>query len=109
MLSAAAKHLARRSASSSSARLGGLPSSSSLLAAVSSSSVGAVRPFSAALEQFEDYGKAVFTGKVAHEYLAKHGAKGSILDDPTWVKKHADTVAMAVFDWYDFGSRRGRC
>jgi hypothetical protein len=49
--------------------------------------------------QFEEYGKAVFTGKVADEYLAKHGAKGEILKDPTWVKNHADTVAKAVFEW----------
>lgn len=53
----------------------------------------------ASLEQFDEYGKAVFAGKVADEYLAKYGAKGDILKDPTWVKNHADTVAKAVFDW----------
>jgi hypothetical protein len=53
----------------------------------------------ASLDQFEEYGKNVFTGKVADEYLAKHGKSGDILKDPTWVNKHADTVAMAVFDW----------
>jgi glutamine synthetase len=78
MFSAAARHLARREA--------------------------ALRPFAgvrtmASLEQFEDYGKAVFTGKVADEYLAKHGSSGAILKDPTWVNNHSDTVAMAVFDW----------
>lgn len=56
------------------------------------------RAFSA-LPQFEDYGKNVFSGKVADEYLSKHGASGDILKDPTWVKNHADTVANAVFDW----------
>lgn len=61
---------------------------------------GALRPFSSSLEQFEEYGKSVFTGKVADEYLKKHGGSGDILKDPTWVKNHADTVALAVFDWY---------
>jgi glutamine synthetase len=58
-----------------------------------------VRAF-ASLEQFRDYGKSVFTGKVADDYLAKHGSSGAILKDPLWVKNHADTVANAVFDWY---------
>jgi glutamine synthetase len=53
----------------------------------------------AALPQFEDYGKNVFTGKVADEYLKKHGASGAILKDPTWVATHSDVVANAVFDW----------
>ena len=56
----------------------------------------------AALPQFEDYGKNVFTGKVADEYLKKHGASGAILKDPTWVANHSDVVANAVFDWYVF-------
>jgi glutamine synthetase len=51
------------------------------------------------LAMYEDYGKAVFTGKVADEYLKKHGASGDILKDPAWVKNHSDTVAAAVFDW----------
>lgn len=54
----------------------------------------------ASLEQFDEYGKAVFTGAVADEYLKKQGSSGDILKDPTWVKNHADTVAKAVFDWY---------
>jgi glutamine synthetase len=53
----------------------------------------------ASLEQFSDYGKAVFAGKIANEYLSKHGASGDILKDPTWVTTHADVVADAVFDW----------
>lgn len=53
----------------------------------------------ASLSQFSDYGKAVFAGKVADEYLSKHGASGAILKDPTWVNTHADVVANAVFDW----------
>jgi glutamine synthetase len=86
MLSAAAKHLARRH------QLVAAPASSALAPAA------ALRAMST-LEQFDEYGKSVFAGKVADEYLAKHGAKGEILKDPTWVKKHADTVAKAVFDW----------
>lgn len=53
----------------------------------------------ASLEQFEEFGKYLFTGKVADEYLKKHGASGDTLKDPSWVTKHADTVANAVFDW----------
>jgi glutamine synthetase len=56
------------------------------------------RAFSS-LDMYEDFGKAVFTGKVADEYLKKHGASGDILKDPAWVKNHSDTVAAAVFDW----------
>jgi len=56
------------------------------------------RAFSA-LPQFEHFGKNVFTGKVADEYLSKHGASGDVLKDPTWVNSHADVVANAVFDW----------
>ena len=47
-----------------------------------------------------DFGKSLFTGKVADEYLKKHGSSGDILKDPAWVKNNADTVANAVFDWY---------
>mmetsp|Transcript_25447 Transcript_25447/g.38591 ORF Transcript_25447/g.38591 Transcript_25447/m.38591 type:complete len:714 (-) Transcript_25447:2635-4776(-) len=57
-----------------------------------------VRAF-ASLDAYEDFGKNVFTGQVADQYLQKHGLSGDILDDPTWVKKHADAVANAVFDW----------
>jgi glutamine synthetase len=53
----------------------------------------------ASLEAYEEFGKNVFTGKVADEYLQKHGASGAILKDPAWVKTHADVVANAVFDW----------
>jgi glutamine synthetase len=51
------------------------------------------------LAAYEDYGKNVFTGKVADDYLQKHGASGAILKDPSWVNDHADVVANAVFDW----------
>jgi len=51
------------------------------------------------LEAYDDFGKMVFAGKVADEYLKKHGASGEILKDPAWVKDHPDTVANAVFDW----------
>jgi len=76
MLSGAVKHLARREVS----RLGGVRSMASM-------------------EQFDEFGKTLFTGKVADEYLKKHGSSGEILKDPTWVKNHPDTVANAVFDW----------
>lgn len=58
-----------------------------------------VRGF-ASLDAYEDYGKHVFTGKVADTYLKKHGASGEILKDPSWTKNHADVVAAAVLDWY---------
>ena len=51
------------------------------------------------LAVYEDYGKNVFTGKVADEYLKKHGSSGAVLKDPNWVKTDADAVANAVFDW----------
>jgi len=51
------------------------------------------------LAAYDDYGKNVFTGKVADEYLQKHGASADILKDPNWVNTDADTVANAVFDW----------
>jgi len=54
---------------------------------------------SASIEPYNDYGKALFTGRVADEYLKKHGSSGDILKDPSWVKSHADTVAKAVLDW----------
>jgi glutamine synthetase len=60
--------------------------------------VGNVRTL-ASLEAYEDFGKMVFTGKVADEYLKKHGGSGEILKDPSWVKDHSDVVANAVFDW----------
>jgi glutamine synthetase len=53
----------------------------------------------ASIEPYSDYGKSVFTGRVADEYLKKHGSSGDILNDPAWVKSHADTVAKAVLDW----------
>lgn len=61
-------------------------------------SLGGVRTL-ASLDQYSEFGKTVFTGKVADEYLKKHGASGDILKDPSWVKNHSDTVANAVFDW----------
>jgi len=62
------------------------------------SSLGATRSF-ASVEPYADYGKSVFTGRVADEYLKKHGSSADILDDPSWVKTHSDTVAQAVLDW----------
>jgi glutamine synthetase len=63
-----------------------------------SRNLGGVRTM-ASLEAYSDFGKSLFTGKVADEYLKKHGSSGEILKDPAWVKNHADTVANAVFDW----------
>lgn len=50
-------------------------------------------------ESFAEYGRNVFTGKVADEYLSKHGANSELLKDPAWVSHSADKVAAAVFDW----------
>ena len=52
------------------------------------------------LAAFDDFGKNVFTGAVADEYLKKHGASLSMLKDPAWVQNSPDVVADAVFDWY---------
>ena len=49
---------------------------------------------------FSDYGKHVFTGAVADEYLAKQGASAELLNDPSWVTHSSDKVADAVFEWY---------
>lgn len=51
------------------------------------------------LAAYDDFGKNVFTGKVAAEYLTKHGASADTLKDPSWVNNNADAVANAVFDW----------
>lgn len=67
-------------------------------AAGASSTIGATRTM-ASIEPYADYGKAVFTGRVADEYLKKHGSSADILDDPSWTKTHSDTVAAAVLDW----------
>lgn len=53
----------------------------------------------ASIDPYNDYGKALFTGRVADEYLKKHGSSGDILKDPSWVKSHSDIVAKAVLDW----------
>ena len=66
---------------------------------VQRNTLGATRAF-ASLDAYSEFGKTVFTGSVADEYLKKHGSSGDILKDPSWVKNHADTVANAVFDWY---------
>jgi len=82
MFANAARQLARREAVSSIHR------------------VAAIRTFASVEEEFASYGRHVFTGKVADEYLQRHGASGEILKDPKWVQEHNDTVAAAVFDWY---------
>jgi len=64
----------------------------------SAARMGAARGM-ASMEAYEDFGKHVFSGSVADEYLKKHGASGDILNDPTWTQTHADTVAAAVLDW----------
>eukprot|EP00957_Ditylum_brightwellii_P048215 3659006-Ditylum_brightwellii.AAC.1 len=64
----------------------------------SAARMGAARGM-ASMEAYEDFGKHVFSGTVADEYLKKHGASGDILNDPTWTQTHADTVAAAVLDW----------
>jgi glutamine synthetase len=62
-----------------------------------SANAGSTR--SASIEPYADYGKALFTGRIADEYLKKHGSSGDILNDPSWTKSHADIVAKAVLDW----------
>jgi glutamine synthetase len=59
----------------------------------------AVRTMASVEESFAEYGRNVFTGKVADEYLSKHGANSELLKDPAWVSHSADKVAAAVFDW----------
>lgn len=48
---------------------------------------------------FKDFGKHVFTGNVADVYLKKQGISVDTLNDPSWVKTHADAVAAAVLEW----------
>lgn len=69
-----------------------------LAPASAQTALAAIRSF-ASIEPYADYGKSVFTGRVADEYLKKHGSSGDILNDPSWTKTHADTVAKAVLDW----------
>ena len=88
--SAAARTLLARTASRSAAG-GGL--------AAAASSQQQTRRSMASIEPYSDYGKSVFTGRVADEYLKKHGSSASILKDPSWTNSHADTVAKAVLDW----------
>lgn len=85
--SAAARTLLLRSAASRTA------------APAAASFAGATTRTFASVEPYSDYGKSVFTGRVADEYLKKHGASGAILKDPAWTSTAADTVAKAVLDW----------
>ena len=70
---------------------------STLGSSAAAASIGATR--AASIEPYADYGKSLFSGRVADEYLKKHGSSADILDDPSWTKTHADTVAKAVLDW----------
>jgi hypothetical protein len=97
--SAAARTLLSRTASRSAA--GGLLAAPSLssVGGVAGGGGGATIRSMASIEPYSDYGKSVFTGRVADEYLKKHGSSASILKDPSWTGSHADTVAKAVLDW----------
>jgi hypothetical protein len=53
----------------------------------------------ATLDAYDNFGKHVFAGAVAKEYLEKHGLSADVIKDPTWTKTNADTVANAIFDW----------
>ncbi len=64
-----------------------------------SAAIGSQTRSMASIEPYADYGKSLFSGRVADEYLKKHGSSADILDDPAWTKTHADTVAKAVLDW----------
>ncbi|CAJ1942294.1 unnamed protein product [Cylindrotheca closterium] len=55
--------------------------------------------FASSLVGYDDYGKDVFTGKVADEYLKKHGASKELMNSGNWTVADPDTVANAVFDW----------
>ena len=68
-------------------------------AITSVNNLGGIRGM-ASLDAYEDYGKHLFTGKVADEYLQKHGASADLLKDPSWTETHSDVVAAAVLDWY---------
>jgi hypothetical protein len=51
--------------------------------------------------KLKEYGRSVFKGAVADEYLSKYGCSYQVLsEDPTWVTHSADAVASAVYDWY---------
>ena len=93
--SAAARTLLLRSSAASSRTAA--PAVASTLAAAGSSTT-TTRNF-ATTEPYSDYGKSVFTGRVADEYLKKHGASGALLKDPAWTSTASDTVAKAVLDW----------
>merc|ERR550539_1231661 len=53
----------------------------------------------ASISAYEDYGKHLFIGNVADEYLKKHGSRVDILNNPSWTITHSDIVAAAVLDW----------
>jgi hypothetical protein len=101
MFSIAAKHLSRRTSSAAGGAVAWIPTvwqprgGAAAMRSLSSS----MPSDSATLGQYDDYGSHVFAGKIADEYLSKHGASGELLNDPTWVKTRADTVANAIFDW----------
>lgn len=90
MFTAAARHLIRREAATTKVISPWTP----LFAVASGRSLATVA------EEFEQYGKNVFSGRVADEYLQKHGGSAALLKDPTWVNHSSDKVAAAVFDWY---------
>jgi hypothetical protein len=52
----------------------------------------------ASISAYEDYGKHLFTGNVADEYLKKYGSRAHILNDSSWTITHSDIVANAVLD-----------
>ena len=65
---------------------------------------GAVKPVHvvktpADIEEFKLYGKHVFAGRVAHDYLKKYEESHTLLKNPSWTETHADVVASAVLDW----------
>jgi len=91
--SAAARSLLSRTATRAARTNFG--ATSSLLSSSNTSS----QQRAASTEPYADYGKSVFSGRVADEYLKKHGSSVDILNDPSWVSTHSDTVANAVLDW----------
>lgn len=51
------------------------------------------------IEEFKLYGRHVFIGRVANEYLKKYGEAHTLLKNSSWTETHADVVASAVLDW----------
>ena len=52
-----------------------------------------------ALSPFEIFGKHVFQGATADQYLKPYGMTSADLKDPSWTRTKSDEVAAAVLEW----------